>query len=1022
MLFNSMRELWLSVWLFLPMVVQTALAINTDYVITHYTQRNGLPQNSVTALGYDDNGFLWISTESGLVRFSGNTFRTFNLSNTPTIKDDRFRWIQKQANGKMWVVNSSMQVFEIKDGKPVFRYRTNKDFKTYVGTLPEQPLLRYLLSRSTQGMINRGWYPYVLHMVSTQQGNYILGRGNIYQLGRLGENMDSIPIPLSMKEIFTLQGQVYGLSDKEVYHIDFTHKRIERVYSEVERLFSNSIYRLITDERGHVFLVIKDRIYKLSAVYGQPFSLKADLFFDSTDEIKGDITFISEHEKLGIVALGSITNGLYLLRKKQFVTRFNEQSSSEKSGYYVHIAINDSEVLDGFGGITSRYGSKLSQLQKRTISGRAMAFDQQKQLWSHGRDSVFIQSWAQGQIKTHALYMPLTRHIFLDHDTVYVVGSFTLNILLHNKVIRSIPLSFSKEAKVYALNCAVKMKQLILLGREDGVYELNLRNGVLRKWFDYPQVRSLKVFDNLLIGTSYGAGVFVHDGKRVVKLPQDVAGHLSKAHDVEFDRSGTLWISTNTGLFYTRLQSLREYLQDTTGMLYMQYAGEQEGIDNVEFNGGCAPAGQFLANGTMTFSNMSGIVFFKPEEVQKSELQYSCFYLDEVWLDNRSGSIMGDTIFIDSDAEEVRLKYSFVYWHNPNNISLSYKLEGYTRNWNTMTPLSPELILTNLPAGTYQLKVRAQTGFKEDQIVYYTYWVVKEPKFYESKWFLITLTLLLAGLLFLWFKWYTNVNIRQRLLLELEVDKRTSELQAVNQTLQKSEAELRQSVSVKNKLISIISHDIVTPLRFITLVSKNVLAMQKEGSRTPEQEVIREVHHTSLALYDNSQNILNWVRYQNDLIQVNKKPVSLYAVVDDLLGLMHEIAAVRKNKLVNMVDPDMIIQTDSHILTIILHNLISNAVKYTHSAEIIVHAVETYDTIDIVIRDNGPGIKPANLSRIQAALTSKEQPVLQDYETEGTGLGYVIIAELSGLLEAQVNVTSSAESGTEVTIHLPVRH
>lgn len=87
---------------------------------------------------------------------------------------------------------------------------------------------------------------------------------------------------------------------------------------------------------------------------------------------------------------------------------------------------------------------------------------------------------------------------------------------------------------------------------------------------------------------------------------------------------------------------------------------------------------------------------------------------------------------------------------------------------------------------------------------------------------------------------------------------------------------------------------------------------------------------------------------------------------------MHEIAAVRKNKLVNMVDPDTIIQTDSHILTIILHNLISNAVKYTHSAEIIVHAKETYNSIEIVIRDNGPGIKPANLSRILATLTSQE--------------------------------------------------
>lgn len=1022
MLFNNMKWLLRVLCLLYLSAIQTAFAGQHDYVITHYTQRNGLPQNSVTALGYDENGFLWISTESGLVRFSGNTFRTFNLANTPAIKDDRFRWIRKQSNGKMWVVNSTMQVFEIKGGKPVFRYHANKDFKLFFGTLPEQPMLRNLLSKSAHGMTIRGWYPVMVRMVTNEQGTFMLGRGNLYQLGSSGENKDSIPIPASVKKLFTLRDQVYGLTDKEVFHIDIIHKRVERVYSGIEKIISNNVYRLICDDRGHVFLIVKDHIYKLSVVAGLPFSLQANLFLDLSDDVKSDITYISEHEQLGVVALGSVTNGLYLLRKKQFVTRFNEQSGPEKSGYYVHVAINDSEVLDGFGGITSRYGSKLSRLQRRTISGRTMAFDNKKQLWSHGRDSIFIQSWTRDQVKIHSLYMPLTRHILLDQDTVYVVGSYTINLLVNNKVIRSIPLSFSNEEKAYELNCAVKKQHLIFLGREDGVYELNLRSGGLRKWFDYPQVRSLKIRDGLLIGTSYGAGVFVHDGIRVVQLPQDVLGHLSKAHDVEFDNSGNLWISTNTGLFHTRQQALREYLQDTTRVLYMQYSGEQEGIDNVEFNGGCAPAGQFLGNGVMTFSNMNGIVLFKPEEVQKNGTQYNRFYVDEVWLDNRGNNTPGDTIFIDADVEEVRLKYSFIYWNNPYNINLSYKLEGYTRHWNAMTPQSPELVLTNLPAGRYQLKVRAQTGFEEKQVVYYTYWVVKEPKFYESKWFLFAVVLALGGILFFWFKWYTTVNIRQRLLLELEVNKRTSELQAVNQTLQKSESELRQSVSVKNKLISIISHDIVTPLRFITLVSKNVLAMQKEVSRTPEQEVIREVHHTSLALYDNAQNILNWVRYQNDLIQVNKKPVSLYAVVDDLLGLMHEIAAVRKNKLVNMVDPDTIIQTDSHILTIILHNLISNAVKYTHSAEIIVHAKETYNSIEIVIRDNGPGIKPANLSRIQATLTSQEQPVLQDYETEGTGLGYLIIAELSGLLEAQVNVASSAEAGTEVTIHLPVRH
>ena len=54
------------------------------YSIVHYNSDNGLPQNSIDAMSFDKNGFLWLATQMGIVRFDGQHFREYNTQNTPT--------------------------------------------------------------------------------------------------------------------------------------------------------------------------------------------------------------------------------------------------------------------------------------------------------------------------------------------------------------------------------------------------------------------------------------------------------------------------------------------------------------------------------------------------------------------------------------------------------------------------------------------------------------------------------------------------------------------------------------------------------------------------------------------------------------------------------------------------------------------------------------------------------------------------------------------------------------------------
>src|SRR3954471_6405838 len=80
---------WLFGWL--PSKEQ---AVTNGYSITHYNSDNALPQNSITGMAFDKNGFLWLTTQMGIVRFDGKNFREYNRQNSPAVCWNEFSLLQ----------------------------------------------------------------------------------------------------------------------------------------------------------------------------------------------------------------------------------------------------------------------------------------------------------------------------------------------------------------------------------------------------------------------------------------------------------------------------------------------------------------------------------------------------------------------------------------------------------------------------------------------------------------------------------------------------------------------------------------------------------------------------------------------------------------------------------------------------------------------------------------------------------------------------------------------------------------
>lgn len=99
---------------FTPLVLVTVLIVLASHLsieaqnrIDTWTTDNGLPQNSVTGLTQTPDGYIWFTTNDGLVRFDGVRFTVFNKSNTPEITNNRMSGAFVDKNGRLWVQTQS---------------------------------------------------------------------------------------------------------------------------------------------------------------------------------------------------------------------------------------------------------------------------------------------------------------------------------------------------------------------------------------------------------------------------------------------------------------------------------------------------------------------------------------------------------------------------------------------------------------------------------------------------------------------------------------------------------------------------------------------------------------------------------------------------------------------------------------------------------------------------------------------------------------------------------------------------
>jgi len=537
---------------------------------------------------------------------------------------------------------------------------------------------------------------------------------------------------------------------------------------------------------------------------------------------------------------------------------------------------------------------------------------------------------------------------------------------------------------------------------------------------------------NLWVGTETKGIYYCRPDGTIIKT-YDVTNGLpsNSIQAIIEDNSGNLWFSSNNGIsrFDVKTQKFRNYFKE-------------DGLQGDQFF-----AQSFLktSKGEIYFGGFNGFNSFYPDSLKDNDF-LPPVYLTDFQIFNKPvpvgipGSQFQTHI---SEAKEIKLSwrqsvFSFSFaainYTYPERNLYAYKMEGFEKDWNYTDATRRYVTYTNLDPGKYTFKVKASNNddvWNEKGVALN---IIILPPWWKTLWF--KAIGLIAFILTLIIAYYLRLEIyreREKELSEL-VEKRTREITLANDqlvqkqnyiklqtdTIQETNIKLTKLNTTKDRILSIIGHDLRNPFNVVSGFSELLL----EDYRTLPPETI-EMYLNQISNSSKNGNILlgnllQWSRTQTGGITFEPVRLNLFSVAEEIYDFLEGDALKKKISIQLQIDPDVYVEADENMLKTILRNLLSNAIKFTHNNGIIaIFSTLKSGYVEVCVSDSGVGIPKDKIPLLfKTETNTSTQGTSQE---SGTGLGLILCKEFVEKHHGKIWVETKVGIGSQFKFSLPLK-
>ncbi|MVT09089.1 sensor histidine kinase [Chitinophaga tropicalis] len=1002
---------------FLLLWIPVSLMAQAPYTIRHFTDQDGLPQNSVKYIAPDGDGFLWMATESGLTRFDGSRFMNFTSSNTP-FRNSRIDFIYPAATEDgLLATTTDHEVLSIHNGKVLVPTKIPQEF----GYLRRgQTDETYAVIRLPDRYIN-----------AVNSSHYLLAHGadSYFRVSRdtisllKGSKVQySVYYPQAdVNRLFTLQGYLCSIQKNgQAVRITPAGIRPLRLTGDLQTILS----RLGSEEMPGIYWNIPAKqlfIYHDKTCYRLELTdsstLKATLMLKGFDFPRNGIVNLYNDSTNKRLFLGSSTKGLFVCNSQQF--KGIKAGQEEDEVYYAQAPFGTQGIVTPQGvALDPQTGkrTRIPLLDKKPTDKYSITRDPMGNYWYKDYATVMKFNSDLSRLLWKHRFNQQIGQLFIDDDSVLWIGTKQGLYTIHTPGARPEPKLY--EANLNNISYVINDRHILWVGTGYGLLRVDRRTG---KTDSIPQlndryIRSLYLTapDELWITTD-NYGISLYKDNRLIPLPTDENKYLEAAHCIVLDKQGYLWISTNKGLFQASYRDALEYAAGRQQTLFYLHYGKEQGFYTNEFNGGCQPCALQLQNGDISLPSLEGLVYFSPSSI-RPEFPEKGIFIDKVELD--TGIVTAENLIsLPNDFRHVRFSISTPYFGDPGNLHLYYSLEEEGKHNKVLwLPVADNRVIefSSMHSGKYTLRIRKLNGFGKDNITEKALTILVGKAFYETGWFRILagILLLLTGFALSWFRIRRVEKMNRE--LALRVAERTSALEEAMNTLQISEQQLRRQGFIQQRLIAAISHDLKTPLKYMM----QVIGKGNEQKSEIGKDERKIIYESLYSMFHMVENLIQYMRSQFMDDVSSLEMVDLRQLLEEKANIFRVVARAREVEILDHTLPDTVVLVNRQLLAVVIHNLLDNAVKYTRKGYIQIQASCYAEQIHIRFADTGIGIPPAIINWITQY---KEMPA----NTEGKlsspdGIGLMMVIELLQLLNGDITVTANKDQGTIIDITLDV--
>ena len=749
-------------------------ASDWNYASNSWQSQNGLPGETVQSFAQTPDGFLWIGTAAGLLRFDGASFVRYSSENTPAIHENSVFSLLATRDGRLWIGTDGGGLVEMHDG--VFRaYSTAEGLSDgFIRALYEdrQGALWVAtdsgLYRMRAGKFDRidnepDMPPNAFHsVVEDHQGRLWAGAGRLYAIqdGKptaysLGgadnqHRVKSISVTAdgsiwvgavaglyrmrpgsnTFAQVAGVWGTVRTLSEVDpgelwagtigqgIFRIRYQEPgaRVSRVTAP-NPLFSNTVLAIFADDSKRLWVgtQVGMILFNRSTVHELPLPAAADSDFGTVSlDMDGSLWAASNH-LVHVIGDRVVPAGIPALSSVHVrnVLRARDGSlwiGTDGSGVY-NVSSKGTTHLAWKQGLVNNFI-------------RAMLQSRDGAMW-FATDAGLSRLDAGGfhnLVTDNGLSHFSTRSIMEDHDGDIWIGTERgVTHLHHGHPIHDAVTEALKDEKVWAEHADPK-GGLWFGTRSNGLY--GFRNNLLTHYT-----------------TANGLAT-------------------DSIYSILEDNRSNFWLSSPSGVMLLNRDELEAQALAPGRTLSVHFYRADVGSKPTQFYGGTQPAGVITPTGEAWFPTTSGLWRIRPTELQSSTISH--LFLSRFTIDGRLVNA-SSTLNLSASQSRVEIFYEPVLLGSQEDLRFRYRMRGFDKDW-TIPPTqqrSATYTYTNLPAGSYTFEVEAWTLDHPENVVRASAQLIKEPYFYRTPWF-IALCLLLAGLASVTAYQYRMTQIRAR--------------------------------------------------------------------------------------------------------------------------------------------------------------------------------------------------------------------------------------------------------------------